>query len=843
MITIADYYKKNKPTVANSKNFDFSFDEKSLFPEGIYIGEFESITGHKAPVLIPLAETNGICFLTHSKNRELIHKTMQSIALRLILSLPSGLCKFTLYDGTGLGTNLIALSNISSKIKGENILTEAEELKRALNTTETDIPNIIQKVLGHKYLGRSLIDYNVEAGELAKPYHFIFITDFPKSLSKEHGENIEKIIRSGKQAGVFVVMSLDTSYQSKNDYDYNPIHILQDMTTIYESSGSYYIKNIPNEKLYNQSFQLYLDNNFPDAETIEQIQDKINNSLKETKKVEVDITSKLTENNLWTKNGSLGVEVPIGKVNVTDLQYFALSIEDGTADIPHHCLIGGATGSGKTVLLHNIICNTAWLYSPEEVQFILLDYKEGTEFKLYENLPHAKVLSIRSEREYGVSVFDFLNDEIERRGELFKNQSVANIAKYNAKSEEKIPRILVVIDEFQKLLDGDIRTTNFISGALDDIGRRGRSFGINLILSTQSLGGININQALSHLGLRVTLKLNTTKDCDQLLGSMNHAPFMALTKKGEAIYNARGGLTEGNVRFQTAYLSDSKLMYFINTIKEKVAEKYYTDTPFKRFIYDGSTQADICNNPELKSNIYHVDDKKCKVYIGEPVALLDEHTNYTLRRQNESNVLIIGQDIASAVSIIYHSLEQIIQQSSQDSRFYICEKINVDNDFYGKFNSLSEKFSNLKIAENDFDVETVITEVFNEMEKRKADNQAGKRIVLVLADIYNARNLRKSGYNASPATQKLTAILKDGSNFGIHTIVYANSFTNFGAVLEPMQTMNEFEIKIELRGGEGHKMFGGVNYDPQKASPASNFIANIQLPQQNNNLKFKVYSM
>ena len=145
MITTADYYKTNKPTTANSREFDFSSDEKSIFPESIYIGELESVTGHKAPVLIPLAETNGICFLTHSGNKDLIHQTMQAIALRLILSLPSGLCKFTLYDGTGLGANLISLSNISPKIKGENILTEPEELKRALNTAKTDIPSIIQK--------------------------------------------------------------------------------------------------------------------------------------------------------------------------------------------------------------------------------------------------------------------------------------------------------------------------------------------------------------------------------------------------------------------------------------------------------------------------------------------------------------------------------------------------------------------------------------------------------------------------------------------------------------------------------------------------------------------------
>lgn len=416
MIKISDYYKKNKPTNANLNEFDLTLDDKSYFPEGIFLGELESLTGHKAPFLLPLEQTNGVCFLTIPENRDLIHKTLQAIALRLALSLPNGLCKFTLYDGTGLGTNLIALSNLSSKIKGENILTDPDELKRALNTVKTDIPNVIQKVLGHKYLGKSLIDYNLEAGELAKPYHFLFVTDFPHSMSKEHGESIEKIIRSGKQAGVFVIMSLDTSHQTKNNYDYNPISVLDNnITTIYESNGSFYLKNLPQSEYLNGKFKIHLDSNFPDYEVIEAIQDEVNNSLKEVKKVEVDITSKLTQNNLWKSNGSFGVDVPIGKINVTDLQNFVLSIEDGMSDNPHHCLIGGATGSSKTVLLHNIICNSAWLYSPEDLQFILLDYKEGTEFKIYENLPHAKVLSVRSEREFGVSVFDFLNNEIEKR--------------------------------------------------------------------------------------------------------------------------------------------------------------------------------------------------------------------------------------------------------------------------------------------------------------------------------------------------------------------------------------------------------------------------------------------
>jgi len=89
----------------------------------------------------------------------------------------------------------------------------------------------------------------------------------------------------------------------------------------------------------------------------------------------------------------------------------------------------------------------------------------------------------------------------------------------------------------------------------------------------------------------------------------------------------------------------------------------------------------------------------------------------------------------------------------------------------------------------------------------------------------------------------LVTILKDGSSFSIHTIVYANSYANFSAVLDPLQLLNEFEIKIELRNGDGYKIFGGANMDTQKSTPTSNNIANIKTPQNNDIQKFKVYTL
>jgi len=178
-----------------------------------------------------------------------------------------------------------------------------------------------------------------------------------------------------------------------------------------------------------------------------------------------------------------------------------------------------------------------------------------------------------------------------------------------------------------------MKTSSYVSSSLDDIGRRGRSFGIHLILSSQSLSGVDINQALSHLGLRIVLKLNTERDCDYFLGQGNHVPFKSLSgKPGEAIYNAKSGRTEDNVPFQVASLNTDKIREKISILQKKSDKEYGQDKPFKRFpINDGNVSASIQNNKNIP-NEYKSNSKECEVYIGEPVALEERHSFYLLRR-------------------------------------------------------------------------------------------------------------------------------------------------------------------------------------------------------------------
>lgn len=839
MIDIQDYYKLTHKTAGNSKDFELFEQNFTAFPrEGIYIGEYETHNGNKAPALIPIDQTNGICFLSTPNNSEQVKKTMQMMALRLAMTLPAGLCKFTLFDASGLGMGLISLSKLSNKIKGESILYETKDLKASLQEAKVSIPKTIQGVLGAKYADKTLVEYNEDAGELAKPYHFIILTDVPTGLDRETGELLNQVVKGGRKAGIFVIMNLDSTYEKKHEYDYDPLPLLDVMTTIYEKDKRFYINNIPNQAFLNK-FILKLDKKFPDAEEIEDIELFINENLKKAQNVAVSLADVLTEKRIWTKDASNGVEVPIGKANLSEVQNFALSVEDGSGQSYHHCLLGGSTGSGKTVLLHNIICNTSWLYSPAEVQFLLLDFKEGTEFMVYKNLPNVKVLSIKSEMEFAMNVFEFLEDEITRRGELFKEAGVANIRGYNAKASVKLPRYIIVIDEFQKLFDTSITLADKFGQKISDIGKRGRSFGINMILSTQGLGGLNVGNALSEFGLRVSMRLNSDMECNRILGQGNMAP-RTLTKKGESVY-CPGGNAKDNVIYQVAYMSDNKIKDTILHLQDKYLAHKKDIGEFSRYIFDGESPADISDNQALKQKLTP-QKGKINVYIGSPFALVDEHFSYTLQKENGYNVLAVGQDIGSATSIFFYSMKQIIEQSPAESRFIVCDKTNPDSPFYGKLSSLTKMYKGVKVVEDDAEIAKYIMGLSAELEKRKNAKGDYPRFVMALFNAYNFRPARMRQEMTTTITRKLVELLTDGPDFGIHLLCYVDTYTHYGQIFGP-RTLADWRIKIELRGGDAYHIFGSSRLSaPTVNNPYTASVRTAEM-EESETTKIRVYNI
>jgi hypothetical protein len=154
----------------------------------------------------------------------------------------------------------------------------------------------------------------------------------------------------------------------------------------------------------------------------------------------------------------------------------------------YHLLIGGATGKGKTSLTHSIICWLLQYTPPSHVQLALIDLKEGLDFSRYNGAPHlARPVAIQPMAAY--ETLKWVNDEISRRGELFRRVNAENIDTYRKRSGQLLNNIVLIFDEITNLnklkLIGEPDKLAEAWFYLKDGAQRARALGIHFIISTQ----------------------------------------------------------------------------------------------------------------------------------------------------------------------------------------------------------------------------------------------------------------------------------------------------------------------------------------------------------------------
>lgn len=194
------------------------------------------------------------------------------------------------------------------------------------------------------------------------------------------------------------------------------------------------------------------------------------------------------DNELWTEESTEGLTTPVGHDGNRPVVL-------GFNDLTPHWMIGGRSGSGKTAFLTNVLYSLCCRYGPEELALYLLDFKEGVSFtefvptKRDESwLPQARAVGVESDREYGLAVLRELDTEMTRRSVAYKKAGVTRFA--DLREHHRLPRILCVIDEFHVLLAGADRLATEAVGLLESLARKGRSYGIHLVLSSQTVHGV-----------------------------------------------------------------------------------------------------------------------------------------------------------------------------------------------------------------------------------------------------------------------------------------------------------------------------------------------------------------
>ena len=268
----------------------------------------------------------------------------------------------------------------------------------------------------------------------------------------------------------------------------------------------------------------------------------------------------------WLQSSRDGISFAVGTYGMSTLE---VTLGD-ELNQRHNALITGAVGQGKSNLISVVVHSLCQRYSPSEVEFYMLDFKEGVTLQAFAPaphtgsfLPHARVLGLDADREYGVNVLRHLFAIYRQRMATFKAAGVQNIRQYRlADPEAVMPRIVVVIDEFQMLFGEDDDTAESAVDLLVKGARLFRACGIHFILASQTissgylLGGTAGEGLFGQVPVRIALK-NSLAESHATLGFKNDAASHLRSR--EAIVNLDYGELSSNRKTTIAYADDAIL--------------------------------------------------------------------------------------------------------------------------------------------------------------------------------------------------------------------------------------------------------------------------------------------
>ncbi|MFE7317592.1 FtsK/SpoIIIE domain-containing protein [Streptomyces sp. NPDC057555] len=216
-----------------------------------------------------------------------------------------------------------------------------------------------------------------------------------------------------------------------------------------------------------------------------------------------------------------------------------------------HALVAGTTGAGKSELLQTLVATLAAVNRPDEMTFVLVDYKGGSAFAGCERLPHVLGMVTDLDSHLVERALTSLSAELTRRERLLADAGAKDHTEYRAMRRRDpalapLPRLLLIIDEFATLARD---VPEFIPG-LVGIAQRGRSLGLHLLLATQRPAGVVTADIRANTNLRISLRVTDALDSQDVL-EVNDAVTISSATPGRAL--ARIG-HRSVLPFQTAYV-------------------------------------------------------------------------------------------------------------------------------------------------------------------------------------------------------------------------------------------------------------------------------------------------
>ncbi|RVZ72260.1 DNA translocase FtsK [Helicobacter pylori] len=493
--------------------------------------------------------------------------------------------------------------------------------------------NLQEKLAGY----RDFVHYN-ENEKDPLPLKALFLSGVD-ALSQNALYYLEKIMRFGSKNGVLSFVNLESEKNNKSAEDLKKhVEFFKD-TTSFE-----HLKYLNVEVINDQGIK---------SQHMKDFADKIKAYYKQKKEVKRELKDLQKDEKFWTESSQYEVSVPVG----WDINHKEMCFEIGNEQ--NHTLICDHSGSGKSNFLHVLIQNLAFYYAPNEVQLFLLDYKEGVEFNAYTEpniLEHARLVSVASSVGYGMSFLSWLCKEMQERAELFKQFKVKDLSDYRKHGE--MPRLIVVIDEFQMLFsDNSSKGKKSVEQSLNTLLKKGRSYGVHLILATQIMHGTDINRSImAQIANRIALPMDA-EDSNSIL----NMTMRLVSLSGQKAFSITMG---GHQKYHTK-MSIPKAPDDFKPFNKKIHKDFNQRnlTPIDRKIYNGETTLKMPNT--LKAN-------EMRLHLGKTVDyeqkdLIVEFEN------NESHLLVVSQDLNARI-VLMKLLFQNIKSANKELVFCNKEK-------------------------------------------------------------------------------------------------------------------------------------------------------------------------
>jgi hypothetical protein len=772
--------------------------------------------------------------------------TINNTMLRLVALLPAGQVKATIYDPARLGDSasfLFGLGDAAETIIGTKVKTTAREIADALLELEEHITFVTQKYLQGTF--DSLTAYNIAADEVAEPYRVLVLYDYPKGFVRPDGgfdvealARLRKLVEAGPHCGVFTLVVADptttdrqllhpisrlphlwsgkaphpkwTALLCTGDADADGFAIERSVRGSAPGTGDQleaartqdarlfasrasaswlYRADDPVSSTTTAAILAHVERGVAVAQDVRVSAEQVAQLARAKLARDVDRGTRPDEElplpsdpSTWWHGSSLDeIGATFARVGARDVGTLRLDSRTMSGAV-----IGGRPGAGKSILIHALIASLTTRYAPDELELYLVDFKEGVEFKSYAagGLPHARVVAIESEREFGLSVLESLDEEITRRGGAFRDGAgeEVNLGAYRRRTGRPLPRIVLVVDEFHVLFERDDKLATAAGGLLDRIVRQGRAFGVHAVLASQTLAGTAGlgRHTLNLLPIRIALQCS---DADsRLLLADDNADARLLTRPGEGILNVSEGLREANVRFQAAYSAPEERAELVAELAAMARQRGLDARPV---VFEGSAPARV---EEIPLELLHAAGGASQVAlpIGLPLTLAGPVTA-DLRREPGGNLLLVADDDAAAATLTVAMTALAVSGVHVD----LLDFGPLDSPLTAALAPIDDAV--LRISRRR-DVPDRLRELVALVEQRQtlSDLHAAPH-VCVLASLHRARELDGSG--AGDEQESLETILRDGPDVGVHVVAWCDKAVSLGRRLSST-ALREFGMRL-----------------------------------------------